>query len=215
MNAFFIIPTSVKARPRQLFATHPPMEKRLERLSVSPSPAPGRSRLASWAFGKHLRRQEQLSAPAPDRLFALSTAYVHLETALGSSTAAAGIVFQSLGTADFGDPVRGRGALKGTAEETGSTLRPSDDEFGYRWLVLEDPDFDGPGGLAEHRPRVVLQAGGYGDRPLASAVFAFEEGGHFVYLIYNLARARSTCSVPAGESCATLSASCAQGADRP
>jgi heat shock protein HtpX len=32
MNAFFIVPTSVKGAVQTLFATHPPMEKRLERL---------------------------------------------------------------------------------------------------------------------------------------------------------------------------------------
>ena len=33
MNAFFIIPTSVKQRDRQLFMTHPPLEKRLAALA--------------------------------------------------------------------------------------------------------------------------------------------------------------------------------------
>jgi hypothetical protein len=33
MNAFFIIPASVKTRTASLFATHPPLEQRLERLS--------------------------------------------------------------------------------------------------------------------------------------------------------------------------------------
>ena len=69
--------------------------------------------------------KSKLSAPAPDRLFALSTAYVHLETALGvKHRGAAGIVFQSLGTADFSAILsEAEQLLKGTAEETGSTLR--------------------------------------------------------------------------------------------
>jgi heat shock protein HtpX len=33
MNAFFIVPTNVKATAAELFATHPPLEKRLARLS--------------------------------------------------------------------------------------------------------------------------------------------------------------------------------------
>jgi heat shock protein HtpX len=33
MNAFFIVPTSVKSTLQTIFATHPPMEKRIERLS--------------------------------------------------------------------------------------------------------------------------------------------------------------------------------------
>jgi len=32
MNAFFIVPTSVKGAVQTLFATHPPMEKRIARL---------------------------------------------------------------------------------------------------------------------------------------------------------------------------------------
>ena len=33
MNAFFIVPASVKQRTATLFATHPPLEQRLERLA--------------------------------------------------------------------------------------------------------------------------------------------------------------------------------------
>jgi heat shock protein HtpX len=32
LNAFFIVPTSVKSTVQTLFSTHPPMEKRIERL---------------------------------------------------------------------------------------------------------------------------------------------------------------------------------------
>jgi heat shock protein HtpX len=32
MNAFFIVPTSVKSAVQTIFSTHPPMEKRIERL---------------------------------------------------------------------------------------------------------------------------------------------------------------------------------------
>ena len=32
LNAFFIVPASVKGCIKTLFATHPPMEKRIERL---------------------------------------------------------------------------------------------------------------------------------------------------------------------------------------
>jgi len=143
--------------------------------------------------------KSKLSAPAPDRLFALSTAYVHLETALGvKHRQAAGIVFQSLGTADFSAILsEAEELLKGTAEETGSTLRSSDDEFGYRWLVLEDPDFEDLV-VSLNTVSSELQAGGYGDRLLA-CVFAFEEGGRPVYLIYNFKRGAFYPFVPAGE----------------
>jgi len=34
MNAFFIVPTSVKGAVQTIFSTHPPMEKRIERLQA-------------------------------------------------------------------------------------------------------------------------------------------------------------------------------------
>ena len=40
MNAFFIVPAGVKGAVQTLFSTHPPMEKRIERLSAR-SAAPG------------------------------------------------------------------------------------------------------------------------------------------------------------------------------
>jgi len=33
MNAFFIVPASVKSAAKTIFSTHPPMEQRIERLS--------------------------------------------------------------------------------------------------------------------------------------------------------------------------------------
>jgi len=46
--------------------------------------------------------RRKLSAPAPDRLFAMTTAQVTLEAELGlKHRPAAGIVFQALATADF------------------------------------------------------------------------------------------------------------------
>ena len=46
MNAFFIVPTSVKGALKTLFATHPPMEKRIERAAAARGAAPGHRRLA-------------------------------------------------------------------------------------------------------------------------------------------------------------------------
>jgi len=49
-----------------------------------------------------LTGRRKLKGPAPDRLFALSTAYVTFTEQLGiSSRGYAGIVFQPLATADF------------------------------------------------------------------------------------------------------------------
>jgi len=47
MNAFFIVPTSVKGAVQTLFATHPPMEKRIERLQQLESQLQGTATLAA------------------------------------------------------------------------------------------------------------------------------------------------------------------------
>ncbi len=143
--------------------------------------------------------KSKLAAPAPDRLFAMTTAQVHLETALGvKHRGAAGIVFQAVDTADFSTILaEAEELLRGTAEETGTTLRSFDDEHGYRWLVLEDPDFEDLV-VSLNTISSELQAGGYGDRLLA-CVFAFEDEGRPLYLIYNFKRGTFYPFVPAGE----------------
>ena len=85
--------------------------------------------------------------------------------------------------------------LRGAAEDTGTTVETADDEFGYRWLILRDPDFDDLV-VAINTVSAELQAGGYGDRLLA-AVFAFEENGKPLYFIYNFKRGKYYPFVPA------------------
>ena len=127
----------------------------------------------------------------------MSTAWVTLETSLGlKHKQKAGIVFQPVGTADFqGILAETEELLAGTAAETGSTVTSTEDEFGYRWLVLGDPDFEDLV-VALNTVSVQLQGGGYGDRLLA-AVFAFEENGKPIYFIYNFKRGAFYPFVPA------------------
>jgi hypothetical protein len=131
---------------------------------------------------------KKLKGPAPDRIFAMVTAQITMETGLGlKHKNAAGIVFQPLGTADFGQIVRDtEELLRSAAEDTGTTVETHDDEFGYRWIVLRDPDFDDVV-QAVNVVSTELSAGGYGDRLLA-CVFAFEQDGTPVYFIYNFKR---------------------------
>jgi hypothetical protein len=139
----------------------------------------------------------KLKAPAADRLFAMTTANVTLETGLGlKHRETAGIVFQPLGTADFQQILaETEELLQGTTAETGSTFTSKEDEFGYRWLVLQDPDFDDLV-VALNTVSSELQGGGYGDRLLA-AVFAFQENGRPIYFIYNFKRGSFYPFVPA------------------
>jgi hypothetical protein len=145
-----------------------------------------------------LRGKRKLAQPAPDRLFAMSTAYVTMETSLDLTSAGrAAIVFQPLATADFDGIVRDmEEVVRGTGSDAGTTVKRSDDEFGYRWMVLEDPDFDDLV-VGLNAVSSALQGGGYGDRVLC-AVFALRDGaGKPVYWIYNYKRGAFYPFVPA------------------
>jgi hypothetical protein len=134
--------------------------------------------------------QRKLKAPAPDRLFAMTTAHVALETELGlQHRRRAGIVFQPLATADFEEILaETEQLLRGSAEETGTTVASHDDEYGYRWLILSDPDFDDLV-VSLNTVSTQLQGSGYGDR-LLCCVFAFEKGNRPIYFIYNFKRGK-------------------------
>jgi len=143
--------------------------------------------------------RKKLKGPAPDRLFALTTAYVTLATGHGiESKGVAAIVFQPLATADFESIAKDTDELlHGTAEDTGTAVETSDDEFGYRWLILRDADFEDLV-VSLNTVSTQLQGGGYGDRLLA-CVFAFEEKGRPLFLIYNFKRGSFYPFVPSGE----------------
>jgi hypothetical protein len=138
-----------------------------------------------------LTGKRKLAKPAPDRLFAISTAYVTMETGLGTSTrGTAAIVFQPLATADFDAIVRDmEEVVKATATDSGSgtTVTSSDDSYGFRWLVLRGSDFDDLV-VGINAVSTALEAGGYGER-LLCAVFAFEDSHKRpLYWIYNYKR---------------------------
>src|SRR5437764_14367244 len=133
--------------------------------------------------------RRKLAAPAPDRLFAISTAYVTLQSQLGiSSSGTAAIVFQPLATADFQAIVKDtEEVVRATCSDSGITVDTSDDSYGFRWLVLRGSDFDDLV-VGINAVSGSLETGGYGDRVLC-AVFAFQdEQGHRVYWIYNYKR---------------------------
>jgi PspA associated protein B len=145
-----------------------------------------------------LRGRKDLEKPAADRLFAMSTAYVTLDTSLGmKTTGAAAIVFQALETSDFNQLVKDMQELvTGVTEESGTKVEASEDSYGYRWMILRDPDFEdlvtGINAISGE-----LETGGYGERILA-AVFAFSgEQGRRVYWLYNYKRGFFYPFVPA------------------
>src|ERR1700734_2005839 len=79
-----------------------------------------------------------------DRLFALSTAYVTLETSYDIKCAGvAGIVVQALATSDFQAVLKDtEEVVKATAGEYNAEIQTSDDQFGFHWVVVRDPDIE-------------------------------------------------------------------------
>ena len=143
--------------------------------------------------------RRKVAGPAPDRLFALSTAYVDLETQQNITTrGTAAIVFQPLATSDFTQIVADmQEVLAGTGTEMGSTVDTHDDDFGYRWMIIRDPDIEDLV-VGINAVSTAIQGGGYGDRVLC-AVFALQDSRQRkLYWIYNYKRGAFYPFAPAG-----------------
>jgi hypothetical protein len=142
-----------------------------------------------------LTGRHQVSEPAPDRLFAITTAYVALSAEHQiESRGSAAIVFQALATSEFEATLRDmEEVVKATGGDSGTSVSTEDDSYGYRWMILRNP----PGSPSVEDLAVGINAvsgsietAGYGER-LLCAVFAFSDtakGGAPVYFIYNYKR---------------------------
>src|ERR1700748_3198283 len=89
--------------------------------------------------------RRKVAGPAKtDRLFAITTAYVTLQTSYDvRSRGTAGLVFQPLAPADCAQIVRdAEEIVRATGSETGTTVTTADDDFGYRWIILHDPEVE-------------------------------------------------------------------------
>ena len=150
-----------------------------------------------------LTGRHEVKGPAPDRLFAISTAYIALQSEHGIDPAGtAAIVFQALATAEFEATLRDMEELvKATGGDNGTTVATEDDSFGYRWMVLRNPgDASSVEDLAVGINAVSgsIETAGHGER-LLCAVFAFVDAQKRpVYFIYNYKRGFWYPFVPEG-----------------
>jgi len=148
-----------------------------------------------------LTGRRKLAGPAPDRLFAITTAHVALTSEHSIyPTGSAAIVFQALATSEFETALREmEEVVKATGGESGTSVSTQDDSYGYRWMTLRNPPASpSVEDLAVGINAVAgsIETAGHGER-LLCAVFAFEhrpggpdqsQGGERTYFIYNYKR---------------------------
>ncbi len=143
--------------------------------------------------------RKQLKEASGERLFALSTAQVTLESDLGLKTAgSAAVVFKPLSAGEF---VRAENELQEllevAARDSGSKIERKSDSYGYEWLVVRDDDLEDLV-TTVHLIGSELKARGFGPQLLA-AVFRFDGAEHPVYWIYGYKRGAFWPFVPTGE----------------
>jgi hypothetical protein len=145
--------------------------------------------------------RKKLKEPAQERLFAISTARITLQTELDLKPAgAAGVCFKSMSAGEF---VRAENELQelldAVANESGSKVERKSDEMGFEWLIVRDADFEDLV-TTVHLVASELTARGFGPQLLAAA-FPFE--GTFkegrAYWIYGFKQGAFWPFVPTGK----------------
>jgi hypothetical protein len=121
--------------------------------------------------------KSKLPKPKPDRLFAISTAYVTLNTNQNTE-----IEIQEL--------------LAQSSRETSTRYNLKKDSYGYLWVILNDPDFEGLVSTL-YMISETLAENDFGEQ-LLCAVFKFKNGSE-VYWIYNFKKATFYPFVPKGK----------------
>jgi hypothetical protein len=150
-----------------------------------------------------LTGRHDVKGPASnDRLFAITTAYITLQSGHQIDPAGkAAIVFQALATSEFESTLRElEEVVTATGSESGTTVSTEDDSYGYRWMVLANhDDASSVEDLAVGINAVSssIETAGHGER-LLCAVFAFLDARKQpIYLIYNYKRGHWYPFVPA------------------
>jgi hypothetical protein len=149
-------------------------------------------------LGDVLFGRKKLKGANLDKLFALSTAAITLETETNLKPAGvAAVVFKPLSAGDFMRAEADIDELLGVAaRDSGSQVRRRSDSFGFQWMVIRDKDFEDLV-TTTHLVSSELVDRGFGGQLLA-AMFAFRDGDRPVYLIYGYKRGTFWPFVPTG-----------------
>jgi hypothetical protein len=143
--------------------------------------------------------RKKLKGANLDKLFALSTAAISLETECNlKPSGVAAVVFKPLSAGEFSQAENDIDELLGVAaRDSGSQVRRRSDSFGFEWLVIRDRDFEDLV-TTTHLVSSELDARGFGGQLLA-AVFAFKGGEDPTYLVYGYKLGTFWPFIPTGE----------------
>ena len=123
--------------------------------------------------------------PKLDALFGVTGAAITLEASAGMKpTGQAAVCFKPASGQGFAAASEElQGLLELAVKEAGSTLAVTDDRYGYRWVVLADPEMEDLVTSA-HLVNSTLEEYGFGPQLLCS-VFAFADpSGRRFHLVY-------------------------------
>lgn len=146
-------------------------------------------------------RQKPVPVAKNERLFAISTADITLETEEELKPApTAGICFRGIASGPFRQIQEDlQSLLAVAAKDSPTTAKPFEDALGYKWIVLSGTDFQSLV-TTIHMVSQTLIDQGYGEQLLA-AIFRFNEtSGKPIYFIYNYKRGSFYPFVPRPDS---------------
>ena len=120
--------------------------------------------------------RKRLKGAKLDKLFALSTAQITLETELGlRPSGAAAVVFKPLSASEFARAEREMDELLGVAAESArSQVRRRSDTYGFQWVVVRDPHFEDLV-TSVHLVSSELNARGFGEQP-TNLIYGYKRG---------------------------------------
>jgi hypothetical protein len=131
-------------------------------------------------LGRSRPKQPQL-----DALFGVTGAAITLEASAGLKPTGQGAVcFKPASGQGFAAASEElRGLLEMAVAEAGSTLRVTDDRYGYRWVVLGDPDTEDLV-TTVHLVNSTLEQHGFGPQLLCSVFGIADPSGRHCHLVY-------------------------------
>ncbi len=156
------------------------------------------TRLGDILFGR-----KKLQEPAAERLFALSTAAVTLDTECSLKTAGdSALIFKPMSAGEFTSTENdAEELLRSVARGSGSEIDRKTDSFGFEWVIVHDDQLDDQV-AGVHALASELEEHGFGGQLLAAA-FRFEgsafSSGHPVYWIYGFKTGTWWPFIPTGE----------------